>query len=71
MKIRNNKISPSSSTKQVVDVYEFLAKFKMSWYKSVNSERKKIKTFGVLISTPCYDKRGCTTFLISLIMHYE
>jgi hypothetical protein len=29
LKIRNNKISPSGSTKQVVDAYEFLAKFKM------------------------------------------
>lgn len=30
MKIRNSKISPSGSTKQVVDAYEFLARFKMS-----------------------------------------
>ena len=29
MKIRNSKISPSGSTKQVIDAYEFLAKFKM------------------------------------------
>lgn len=65
IKIRNNKISPSGSTKQVVDAYEFLAKFKMSWYKSVNSKGKEIKTFGGLISTPSYDKRGYTTFLIS------
>lgn len=65
MKIRNNKISPSGSSKQVVDAYEFLAKFKMSWYKSVNSKGKEIKTFGGLISTPSYDHRGYTTFLIS------
>ncbi|WP_426474839.1 hypothetical protein [Chryseobacterium balustinum] len=65
IKIRNNKISPSGSTKQVVDAYEFLAKFKMSWYKSVNTKGKEIKTFGGLISTPSYDKRGYTTFLIS------
>lgn len=65
MKIRNSKISPSGSTKQVVDAYEFLAKFKMSWYKSVNYKGKEIKTFGGLISTPSYDKRGYTTFLIS------
>ena len=65
IKIRNSKISPSGSTKQVVDAYEFLAKFKMSWYKSVNSKGKEIKTFGGLISTPSYDKRGYTTFLIS------
>lgn len=65
MKIRNNKISPSGSTKQVVDAYEFLARFKMSWYKSVNSKGKEIKTFGGLISTPSYDQRGYTTFLIS------
>jgi len=65
MKIRNNKISPSGSTKQVVDAYEFLAKFKMSWYKSVNSKGKEIKTFGGLISTPSYDHRGYTSFLIS------
>lgn len=65
IKIRNNKISPSGSTKQVVNAYEFLTKFKMSWYKSVNSKGKEIKTFGGLISTPSYDKRGYTTFLIS------
>lgn len=29
MKIRNSKISPSGSTKQVIDAYEFLAKFKI------------------------------------------
>ena len=65
IKIRNNKISPSGSTKQVIDAYEFLAKFKMGWYKSVNSKGKEIKTFGGLISTPSYDKRGFTNFLIS------
>lgn len=65
IKIRNSKISPSGSTKQVVDAYEFLAKFKMSWYKSVNSKGREIKTFGGLISTPSYDERGYTTFLIS------
>ena len=65
IKIRNNKISPSGSTKQVVDAYEFLAKFKMTWYKSINSKGKEFKTFGGLISTPSYDKRGFTTFLIS------
>lgn len=64
-KIRNTKISPSGSTKQVVDAYEFLARFKMGWYKSVNAKGKDIKTFGGLISTPSYDKRGYTSFLIS------
>ncbi len=65
MKIKNSKISPSGSTKQVVDAYEFLAKFKMGWYKSVNSKGKEIKTFGGLISLPSYEQRGSTTFLIS------
>jgi len=65
MKIRNNKISPSGSSKQVVDAYEFLARFKMNWYRSLNSKGKEIKTFGGLISTPTYDQRGYTTFLIS------
>lgn len=65
IKIRNSKISPSGSTKQVIDAYEFLAKFKMGWYKSVNSKGKEIKTFGGLISTPSYDQRGYTSFLIS------
>ena len=65
IKIRNSKISPSGSTKQVVDAYEFLAKFKMGWYKSLNAKGKEIKTFGGLISTPTYDKRGYTTFLVS------
>ncbi|MFT3920016.1 hypothetical protein [Cloacibacterium sp.] len=65
IKIKNNKISPSGSTKQVIDAYEFLAKFKMGWYKSVNSKGKEIRTFGGLISTPSYEKRGYTTFLVS------
>ncbi len=65
IKIRNSKISPSGSTKQVIDAYEFLARFKMGWYKSINSKGKEIKTFGGLISTPSYDKRGYTTFLVS------
>lgn len=65
IKIKNIRISPSGSTKQVIEAYEFLAKFKMGWYKSVNSKGKEIKTFGGLISTPSYDKRGYTTFLVS------
>lgn len=65
MKIKNHKISPSGSSRQVIEAYEFLAKFKMGWYRSVNSEGKEIKTFGGLISTPSYDQRGCTSFLIS------
>lgn len=65
LKIKNSKISPSGSTKQVVQVYEYLAKFKMGWYRSLNSKGKEIKTFGGLISTPSYDRRGFTTFLIS------
>ena len=65
IKISNSKISPSGSTKQVIDAYEFLAKFKMAWYKSLNSKGKEIKTFGGLISTPSYDQRGFTSFLIS------
>ncbi len=65
IKIKNSRISPSGSTKQVIQAYEFLAKFKMGWYKSVNSKGKEIKTFGGLISTPSYDKRGYTTFLVS------
>lgn len=65
IKIRNSKISPSGSTQQVISAYEFLTRFKMGWYKSTNSKGKEIKTFGGLISTPSYDKRGYTTFLVS------
>lgn len=65
LKIRNSKISPSSSTKQVVSAYEFLTKFKMGWYKSLNSKGREIKTFAGLISTPTYDERRYTSFLIS------
>ena len=65
MKIKNSKISPSGSTKQVIEAYEFLAKFKMGWYKSVKSKGKEIKTFGGLITSPTYDQRGYTSFLIS------
>ncbi|KQR94207.1 hypothetical protein ASG01_15405 [Chryseobacterium sp. Leaf180] len=65
MSILNTKISPSGTTKQVIDAYEYLAKFKMRWYKSINSKGREIRTFGGLISTPSYDKRGYTSFLIS------
>ncbi|MDC8105030.1 hypothetical protein MTQ00_10805 [Chryseobacterium sp. B21-037] len=65
MKIKNSKISPSGSTKQVVSAYEFLAKFKMGWYRSLNKKGREIKTFAGLISTPTYDERGYTSFLIS------
>lgn len=65
IKIRNSTISPSGSTKQVVEAYEFLARFKMGWYKSVNTKGKEIRTFGGLISNPSYDQRGYTSFLIS------
>lgn len=64
-KIRNSKISPSGSTRQVINAYEYLARYKMGWYRSLNSQGKEIKTFGGLISTPSYDKRGYTTFLVS------
>lgn len=64
-KIRNSKISPSGSIRQVINAYEFLARYKMGWYGSLNSQGKEIKTFGGLISTPSYDKRGYTTFLVS------
>ena len=49
----------------MIDAYEFLDKFIFFFYKSVNSKGKEIKTFGGLISTPSYDKRGYTTFLVS------
>lgn len=65
IKIRNSKISPSGSTKQVIAAYEFLTKFKMRWYTAENAKGKEIKTFGGLISLPSYECRGYTTFLIS------
>lgn len=65
MKIRNLKISPSGSSRQVIDAYEFLAKFRMGWYTSLNSKGKEVRTFGGLISTPNYEHRGYTSFLIS------
>lgn len=63
--IKNSKVSPSRSQKQIVNAYEFLAKYKMGWYSSVNSKGKIIKTFGGLISLPSYENRGSTSFLIS------
>ncbi len=65
IKIKNIKISPSRSHRQIIDAYEFLAKYKMGWYSSVNSQGKPIKTFGGLITAPSYDQRGYTTFLVS------
>ena len=65
MKIKNSLISPSGSSKQVIVAVEFLTKFKMGWYSSINSKGKEIKTFGGLITAPTYDERGYTSFLIS------
>ena len=52
MKIKNSLISPSGSSKQVIEAVEFLTKFKMGWYSSINSKGKEIKTFGGLITAP-------------------
>lgn len=65
MKIKNSLISPSGSSKQVIEAVEFLTKFKMGWYSSINSKGKEIKTFGGLITAPTYDECGYTSFLIS------
>ncbi|MCD1118211.1 hypothetical protein [Chryseobacterium turcicum] len=65
MKIRNKKISEKRSSKQIVEAYEYLTKFRMGWYTSKNIAGKDIKTFGGLISLPTYEKRGYTSFLIS------
>lgn len=65
MKIRNKKISEKRSSKQIVEAYEYLTKFRMGWYTSKNISGKDIKTFGGLISLPSYEERGYTSFLIS------
>lgn len=65
MKIRNNKISRKRSSKQIIEAYEYLARFRMGWYTSKNIAGKDIKTFGGLISLPTYEERGYTSFLIS------
>lgn len=65
IKIRNSKISKNRSSKQIIEAYEYLAKFKMGWYTSKNIAGKDIKTFGGLISLPSYEERGYTSFLIS------
>ncbi|MDO3427244.1 hypothetical protein QWT87_20390 [Chryseobacterium sp. APV1] len=65
MKIRNKKISEKRSSKQIVEAYEYLTKFRMGWYTSKNIAGKDIKTFGGLISLPSYEERGYTSFLIS------
>ena len=43
IKIKNSKISPSGSTKQVIDAYEFLAKFKMVGINRLIPKEKKLK----------------------------
>jgi len=65
LSIKNIDISPSGTSSQVREAYEYLVKYKMEWYKSLNSKGKEILTFGGLISTPSYEHRGQTTFLIS------
>lgn len=65
MRIKNSLISPSGSSRQVINAMEFLTKFKMGWYTSTNSMGKEVKTYGGLITAPTYDERGYTSFLIS------
>lgn len=64
-KVKNSKVSPSRSQRQIIGAYEFLTKHKMGWYTSNNSKGKPIRTFGGLITAPTYDERGYTTFLMS------
>lgn len=63
--LKNAKISPSRSHKQIILAYEFLTKYKMAWYESINSQGKIIKTYGGFISLPSYENRGSTSFLVS------
>lgn len=48
MKIKNSLISPSGSSKQVIEAVEFLTKFKMGWYSSINSKGKEIQILEAL-----------------------
>lgn len=65
LSIKNAEISPSQSSDQILKAYEFLVKYKMKWYKSLNSKDVEIKSYGGLISNPSYKQRGYTVFLIS------
>lgn len=63
--IKNSKISPSRTPRQIINAFEFLVKFKMDWYISENSKGEKIRSFGGLITNPSYNERGKTSFLVS------
>lgn len=62
-KIKNSKIS--NNKKRIEEAFEFLAKYKFGWYTSTNSQGKKIKTLGGLISNVSYSERGYSSFLVS------
>lgn len=63
IKIKNSLITRNSN--ELKKTYEFLAKYKMGWYKFVTSDGRKIESFGGLISNIFYEERGYSTFLIS------
>lgn len=63
--IKNSLISPDQNSSHLEKAIEFLTDYKKQWNTSVNSEGKKIKSYGGLITMPTYEEKGHTSFLIS------
>lgn len=63
--IKNALISPDQNSSHLEKAIEFLTDYKKQWNTSINSEGKKIKSYGGLITMPTYEEKGHTSFLIS------
>lgn len=64
-RIHNKEISPSGSTTQIKSAMAFLYNFRQGYYPIVNSEHKKVESFGGLISQIHYDNCGFTEILVN------
>lgn len=63
--LKNTEIISDQNRKSLEDAIEFLTKYRQEWHTSYNSEGKKIRSFGGLITAPTYEEKGYTSFLIS------
>ncbi len=63
--LKNSHISKEQNRSHIEKAIEFLVKYKMDWYVSLNEKGQKIRSFGGLITMPTYEDKGYTTFLIS------
>lgn len=65
LSLKISDIIQDQNRKHLETALEFLTDFKKQWYESVNSQGKKIRSYGGLIYMPTYEEKGYSSFLIS------